>query len=248
MDQWSNKVAIVTAANSKIGAEICRELCSHQLTVVGLTPHIDQLNALGEEIRETNEDAQFHAIQCDLVNEEEIQSAVEYVCSEFGGVDVLINSPGCAESAGLLFLEEDGIEAAENVIRTNILGMLSIAKKAYQSMVERETGGYLINISATADRSDAATSKGHSSIFAASRAAVDAFTSELGKELCLLDRPKIRVSNVRLDGGEGGAAFTVDEGRSIGPKDVADTVLYCLSTPAHVQIRDIQLGAVGGAF
>lgn len=243
----------MTAANSKIGAEICRELCSHRLIVVGLTPHIDQLDVLGEEIRETNEDAQFHAVQCDLVNEEEIQSAVEYVCSEFGGVDVLINSTGSAESAGLLFLEEDGIEAAESVIRTNILGMLSIAKKAYQSMVERETGGYLINISATAERGAAATSKGHSSIFAASRAAVDAFTSGLGKELCLLDRPKIRVSNicpsnVRVDGGEGGAAFTVDEGRSIGPKDVADTVLYCLSTPAHVQIRDIQLGAVGGAF
>lgn len=64
MDQWANKVAIVTNADSEIGAEICRQLCSsnHRMTVIGLTPHIDQLNALGEEIHESNEEAQFHAV------------------------------------------------------------------------------------------------------------------------------------------------------------------------------------------
>lgn len=246
MDQWRNKVAIVTSASSTIGAEICRALCSHQVIVVGLTPHLDQLDCLGEEIRENHEEAQFHAVQCDLANEQEIQTAVNYVCHDFGGVDVLVNSNGCAGMSQQLLQE-----SAETVIRTSILGVLSITRKAYQSMVDRGTSGYIINVSATMDGGEGDIDRTTtSSICAASKAAVDTFTAELGKELCLQDKPTIRVTSisagdVQRDGE--GAAFCAADGPALRPKDIADTVAYCLSTPAHVQVKDIQLGAVVAA-
>lgn len=172
------------------------------------------------------------------------------MCREFGGVDVLINSNGYPDSAVSFLADENGVETAECVIRTSILGLVSITKKAYQSMVDRDTSGFIINISATQD----GQTRRSSSICAASRAAVDTFASELRKELCVLDKPKIRVSNinptnVRLQDDEGPAFASEDyEGRCIGAKDIADTVMYCLSTPPHVQIKDIQLGAFGGSF
>lgn len=235
MDQWTNKVAVVTAANSRIGAEICRQLCAHAVTVIGLTIHIDQLDDLGEEIHANNDgESQFHAVQCDLANEDEIQRAVEFVCSDFGGVDLLVNCNGNAGAYGQLFLEDD---TEENAIRTSVLGLVSLAKKAYRSMVERDSSGYILNISPTM------AGFGSNPI----SAAVDAFTAELGLEICALNKPKIRVTNLKCShvsvGGE------CDNGRFVGPKDIAATVIYCLSTPAHVQVHDISMGStVGGHF
>lgn len=233
MDQWSNKVAIVTAASSEIGAEVCRELCSHGLTVIGLTPHIDQLDDLGEEIHSSNtEGAQFHAVQCDMVHEEEIKNAFEYICGEFGGVDVLVNTTDHEQ-------EDVTLQSAESLIRRNILGLISIAKKAQQSMVDRDSSGFIINITPTIDGGRP------SAIWTA----INAFNCAFGVELCAQEQPKIRVtnitpSNVKLDSGEGTSG--VVDGHFIGPKDIAQTVIYCLSTPAHVQVKEISIGATGG--
>lgn len=223
--------------------------------MVGLTPQIDQLNVLGEEIRENNEAAQFHAVQCDIGSEEEIQSAMDYVCGEFGGVDLLINNPAILSSK--LFLEEEGMHQAESMIKTNILGVMSITKKAYKSMIERDVSGYIINVSCTIAESEI-DHFSLNSVYAASKASVDTFSTCLGRELCVLVQPKVRVSNIvpinvkkdLLENSSTEAESEEDplEELSICPKDVADTVMYCLSTPAHVQIKDIHLGSVGGSF
>lgn len=251
MDQWRTKVAIVTAASGQVGAEICRQLCANGLIVVGLTPNIDQLDVIGEEIRQTHEEAQFHAVQCDLGVEDEIQTAVDYVCGEFGGVDVLVHCStghgnqllrgGGGEGGGvLMFLDEDGLDSVETAVRTNILGLISITKKVYQSMVERGSCGYIVNVSLVME--------GASSICAT----VDTFATELAKELCLLEKPMIRVSNISaanvqlLDREEEGDEELRLDGVQV--KDIADTVIYCLSSSANVQIKSIEIGSIGGSF
>lgn len=72
MDLWKGKVAIVTGASSGIGAAICKDLCRHNVIVVGLARRLDRLEALKNEILEMKQDSQFVPVQCDLNLEDEI--------------------------------------------------------------------------------------------------------------------------------------------------------------------------------
>lgn len=250
MDQWANKVAIVTAANTEVGAEICRRLCCHQVIVVGLTPQLDQLNALGEEIREVQENAQFHAVQCDLEKEEEVQSVLDYVGAELGGVDVLVNvATTSPEEYGLLLEEEEDEEEDDEKSESMQAPVNILSKKVHQSILERGTGsrGHIIGVFYVAeDCKEEDKDRCSAAIW------------PVGKELCHFSQPRIKVSklcamNVRtnqLEEEDEEIEKEVDTEKKlfIGPKDIADTVSYCLSTPVHVQIKDIQLGATGGEF
>ena len=127
------------------------------------------------------------------------------------------------------------MELLEGLIRTNILGVISITRKALQSILERKTSGIIINISLSADEGP----KGLS-------AAVDNFTSELGRGIFHLGNPQIRMTNikaenVRMEGDD------EDNGDplQILPKDVADAVAFCLSTSPQLQVKEIKLGATG---
>lgn len=245
-----NKVAIVTEASNEVGAEICRQLCCHQVVVVGLTPQLDQLNVLGEEIREHQENAQFHAVQCDSENEEEVQSVLDYVNAELGGVDVLVNvaTTSPVEYGLLLEEEEEDDEESESIpAPVNVL-----SKKVHQSIVERGTRGHIIIVFYVAEDCK-------------DKDRCSAGIWPIGRDLCRFSQPKIRWSkisamNVKVDqlkkeeegvereDDEVEKEVDVEQRLFIGPKDIADTVSYCLSTPVHVQIKDIQLGATGGEF
>lgn len=256
MDRWANKVAVVTGASSGIGEQICRDLCSRKVIVVGLARRAELLSAIGQDIAAKDPSAgRFVGISCDLTVEQEIRTAFDRIVSEFGGMDILVNNAGVFTNANIL--EEGTDDALEKTIQTNISAVVSCTKKAFKSMSARDTEGYIVNISSVAGHSVPSAVPGMKPFpgaYFASKAALTALNKSLGQELVYYQKPNIRVSNispgiVKTDIFQtGGFGDAMDAVPNLNAKDVSDALLYILSTPSHVQVRDIIMECVGAAY
>lgn len=256
MDRWANKVAVVTGASSGIGEHICRELSSHQVIVVGLARRLDLLTAIAADIKEKNPSAgRFVGIACDVTVEDQVKSAFGRVVQEFGGVDILVNNAGIFHNACLL--EEGCDEILTATIQTNLAAVVSCTRKAFKSMSDRNSEGYIVNISSIAGHvvpGPPSGMKPFPGAYFASKCALTALNKSVGQELVYYKKPFIRVSNISpgLVQTEifktGGFGEALEQIANLQPKDVTDALLYILSTPSHVQVRDIILEGVGNAF
>jgi NADP-dependent 3-hydroxy acid dehydrogenase YdfG len=156
-------------------------------------------------------------------------------------VDVLVNNAGL--SRGLDKLHEGKIDDWEEMIDTNVKGLLYVSRAVIPGMVARGKGT-IINIGSIA---------GHEvyprgNVYAATKHAVDALTK--GMRLDLVDTP-VRVctvdpglvetefSMVRFRGDEKKASAVYQNLKPLSPDDIADAVLFCASRPLHVQIAEM---------
>lgn len=255
MERWANKVAVVTGAASGIGAQFCRDLYSHQVTVIGLDINQDLLDQLATEI---NSKGRFIPQLCDLTKEDEIQATFEQIISEHGGVDILVNCAGIFPKYAVL--HEDSYENVLKTLQTNLLAVISCTKKAFKSMSDRDVEGHIVTMGSIAGHiTSSFPGVDSSAMYYTTKAAVKTLNQMLAKELVYYKKPKIRLSNISpsLVGGTNlgkrETATTVDLkirdfAFKLSPKDISDTLIYILSTPAHVQVRDIILESAGSGF
>lgn len=249
MDLWKGKVCVVTGSSSGIGAAISKELCQHDLIVVGMARRLDRLEELKKEILSTKSNAQFHSVKCDLTSEENIKEAFDHVVKTFGGVDILINNAGLAKMTAVL--DDDNLDDLKTVIDTNLVGLISCTKKAFKSMSERDVPGYIINISSVVGYGIpimATMEKSPMNVYPCTKFALRALNTVLRHELNYLKKNKIRVSNVSpgLVKSEATEGFPIPE--ILEAKDLADCVVYLLGTNPRVQVEDVIIRPTGEKF
>lgn len=247
MDLWKGKVAVVTGASSGIGAVICQDLCQHGVIVVGMARRLEKLNELKAEILRTKEGAVFHFVKCDLTVESEIKAAFEYVVSNLGEVDILINNAGVVKPNGVL---NGNLDDLTTVMNTNLIAVVSCTKKAFQSMSDRDVAGYIINISSVAAYSPPilAGFEPTVNVYPSSKYGLRALNTVLRHELNFLKKNKIRISNispglVKSEMTEKYKGFAILEA-----KDVSDVTIYLLGTNPRVQVEDVIIRPVGEIF
>lgn len=256
MERWTNKIAVVTGAGSGIGEAIARELCAKNVVVVGVDLLKDRLDKLSEVIAQEYSTATFVPIVCDLTKEAEIQAAFDQIIKSQGGVDILINCAGLITKYAIL---EEGSDASLNTImQTNVMAVVSCIKKAYRSMADRDTDGYIINLCSVAGHCTPNTpigSKPFAALYGPSKSAISHMTKVLVRELVYYQKPKIRISNVSpgvvqtdIFNAANVTASGFETLARLQPVDIANTVLFILSTPSHVQVRDLIVEAVGAPF
>lgn len=242
-------MAIVTGSSAGIGAAICKDLCQHNVLVVGLARRLEKLEQLKKVILDEKPDAIFQPFKCDLTSEGDIEAAFDYVQKNFGGVDILVNNAGVAEYGCLL--EDTDLDRLKKVIDTNLTAVVSCTKKAYNSMVERDVPGYIINISSIRGHTVTAFPgvKPIMNVYAPTKFALTAFNQVIGNELKYLQKTKIRTSNispgaVRTEIYEVGGldlntkAFGQDMS-FLEPGDVSEMVINLLKTNPRVQVQDV---------
>lgn len=246
----------MTGAGSGIGAQICHDLCFHNITVYGLDFNHASLLRISTEIAANNPDARFHTIQCDLMKEEEIVAAFERIKEENSGVDILINCAGVLGTQPILE-ESASMESFQKVIQTNLVAVISCTRKAFKSMADRNVQGYIVNLCSIAGHSaqQPAGIKPITSCYFISKHAVKALNQMLNQELIYYGKSNIRVSNIspgivgETNIGKGTEFDEILQIKgTLKPKDVSDTLMFILSTPSYVQVRDILLETVGFAF
>jgi NADP-dependent 3-hydroxy acid dehydrogenase YdfG len=173
-------------------------------------------------------------------NKSDVFNSISSLPIKFKKIDVLINNAGNAH--GLDFAHESNILDWEEMIDTNVKGVLYVTKEILNNMVERKSG-QIINVGSIAGKES--YPKGN--VYCASKAAVNKFTEGLRLDLNPFG---IRVSaihpglvetnfsNVRFKGNKEKAKKIYDGFKPLSPKDVANCISYMINTPQHVNIAD----------
>jgi len=183
MSKLTGRVAIVTGASKGIGAQIARALAAAGASVaVNYAGSRDGAETVVSEIKAAGGNA--IAVQADVAKAEDAQRLVAQTVKAFGAPDILVNNAGVYEFAPL---EAVTAELFHRHFNINVLGLLQVTQEAAKHFSPK--GGSIINISSVVSQ----LSLPGSSVYAATKAAVDTITRVLAKEL---GGRKIRVNSI----------------------------------------------------
>lgn len=240
-----NNTAIITGASSGMGEATARLLASKGYQLLLGARRIEKLEALAKSLQ-TQYGVDVIAQQLDITNDKDLEAFEKTASKNFDKVDVLINNAGVADGGSPDVLSTDNIE---NVINVNVLGTIKLTRLFLPKM-KTAKNGHIVNISSTAGHYPA----GGFSVYAASKFAINGFTSSLRQELSPYN---IRVTDI-ISGPtdtELISHHSNDEVRAnvtdwfnsletLKVKDIANGIYYAISQPQHVNVSDIVIRPV----
>jgi 3-oxoacyl-[acyl-carrier protein] reductase len=179
----AGKVAIVTGASKGIGASIAKHLAAEGASVVvNYSSSKEGADRVVSEI--TTDGGKAVAVQGNVAKRGEINRLFAQASKSFGKLDILVNNAGIYE---FLPLEKVTEEHFHKQFDVNVLGLILATQEALNHF--GPSGGSVINISSVVSTSAPPTG----SVYSATKAAVDAITKSLAKEL---GSRKIRVNSI----------------------------------------------------
>jgi NADP-dependent 3-hydroxy acid dehydrogenase YdfG len=238
-----NQTVFITGASSGIGRASALAFANARARIVICARRKDRLEELVREIREGNPTAQIHSFVLDVRDRAAVEKAIASLPEEWISIDILLNNAGL--SRGLDKFQDALIEDWEEMLDTNVKGLLYVTRAILPGMISRGRG-HVVNIGSIAGHE--VYQKG--SVYCASKFAVDAITK--GLRLDVVDTP-IRVttidpglvetefSEVRFHGDKERAATVYKGFKPLQAADIADAVLWSVTRPSHVQVAEMIL-------
>ena len=184
MSKLAGKVAIVTGASKGIGADIARGLAKEgAYVVVNYSSSKEGAEKVVAAI--TKAGGKAIAVQGDVAKEADVNRIFAETKKTFGKLDILVNNAGVYQFTPI---EEFSTEVYNRLFNTNVLGTLLATREAVKLFAENG-GGNVINISSAVTELNMPTS----SVYTATKGAVDSITAVLAKEL---GPKKVRVNSI----------------------------------------------------
>ena len=233
-------IALITGATSGIGKSTAFEFAKHGYNLIITGRRQDRLTDLKNNLIN-----QFSIKVLDLCfdvrDSKQVESVLSNLPFEFKKIDVLVNNAGLA--AGLASIQDGKLNHWEQMIDTNIKGLLYVSKQIAAIMIQNKKG-HIINVGSIAGKEVYA----NGNVYCATKHAVDALNK--GMHIDLLPHgikvscvnPGIvetEFSIVRFDGDEERAKKVYENIVPLKPEDIAETIYWTASRPAHVNINDI---------
>ena len=243
-----DKIIFITGATSGIGEGCARKFASEGANLILNGRNQDKLNELKVEL-EADFGIEVLLLPFDVRDRERAKVAIESLEGKWKSIDVLVNNAGLVIGFDKEF--EGVLEEWDIVIDTNVKGLLNITRLVTPGMVQRGVG-HIINIGSIAG--DAAYPGG--SVYCATKAAVKTLSDGLRQDL--VDTP-LRVTNIKPGlvetnfsvvryRGDKEAADNFYKGiKPLSGSDVAESVYFAASAPAHVQVAEILVLATNQA-
>jgi 3-hydroxy acid dehydrogenase/malonic semialdehyde reductase len=248
MTSLKGKIVLVTGAGSGIGRSTAIAFAREGSRLLICARNLEPL----EELRQTLISAgaaAVHVFLLDVQKRVEVEAAIAGLPAEWREIDVLVNNAGL--SRGLAKLHEDDPENWEEMIDTNVKGLLYVTRSVVPGMVARGRG-HVINLGSTAGYITYA----NGAVYCATKAAEKSISE--GLKIDLMGTP-VRVtsvdpgmvetnfSKVRFRGDEDRAAKVYQNITPLQPEDVADAIVWAASRPAHVNIHTVVMTTIDQA-
>jgi len=243
------RIALITGATAGIGEATAEILAENGFKLILTGRRTERLEQLKAKLKKDT-DCETVILPFDIRNKDATEKAFLSLPEEWKNIDVLINNAGLA--AGLATIEEGDVDDWERMIDTNIKGLLYITRLVTPIMVKR-CSGHIINLSSIAGKE--AYSMGN--VYCASKHAVQALTQGMRIDLV---KHGIKVSSVapgavetefsmvRFHGDEQKASDVYKGFTPLYAKDIAETILFMVTRPAHVNIDDVLIMPTAQAF
>ena len=241
----TNKTVFITGATSGFGLA-CAHICAGQgAKVIIAGRRADRFATIAKELGK-----QAHTLTLDVRDNDAVVTAVKSLPTEFAKVDILVNNAGLA--LGFSSFEQQPLANLEQMVDTNIKGLMYCTHALLPGMIERNSG-HIVNIGSVAG--SYAYPSGNA--YGATKAFVAQFSLNLRADLL---GKNIRVTNiepgmaetefslVRFKGDETKADAVYEGVEALTANDIADAVLWCITRPAHVNVNRMEVMPTQQAF
>lgn len=242
-------LALVTGASSGFGYQISKKLVELGYQVIGVARRIDNLTKLQQQLGE-----QFYPLACDITDcAEHLEKTLAALPAAFqiSQIDLLVNNAGLA--LGLESADKAHLDDWYNMVDTNIKGLITMTHLVLPYMVEKKSG-LVINLGSIAG----SYPYPGGNVYGATKAFVKQFSLNLRADL---SGTGVRVCNIE-PGLCGGTEFSLvrfkgdaekvkdlyDNKNPILPEDIANTVAWVASQPAHININRIEIMPTSQSF
>ena len=229
----------ITGASAGFGVAMARRFAAGGSRVILAGRRLDRLQALADELG-----SKALPLPLDVCDRAAVAAAVAALPADFAAVDLLINNAGLA--LGLEPAQRASLDDWQQMIDTNISGLVSVTHALLPGLVARARG-HIVNIGSTAGE----WPYPGGNVYGASKAFVHQFSMNLRADL--LGTP-VRVSNiepgmcggtefsaVRFHGDQAKADKVYENTQPLTAEDIAETVYWVATLPAHVNINNLQL-------
>jgi 3-hydroxy acid dehydrogenase / malonic semialdehyde reductase len=239
------KIVFITGASAGIGAATALAFAAQGARLLLAARRAAKLAEVAAQAFERGAPA-VHCFELDVRNYRAVQNAVDALPDEWAPIDILVNNAGL--SRGLDKLYAGKVEDWDEMIDTNVKGLLYVSRAVVPGMVERGRG-HIVNMGSTAGE----ITYPSGAVYCASKAAERAINDGLREDL--LGTP-IRVTSidpgmvetdfslVRFRGDDDRAAKVYKGLTPLAPEDVADAIVWTAGRPAHVNIARISLTSI----
>lgn len=239
-------IVFVTGASAGFGAAIARSFVNGGHRVVATARRKDRLDALAAELGDA-----LLPLELDVRDADAVAAAPASLPADFAAIDVLVNNAGLA--LGLEPAHKASLDDWQTMIDTNCTGLVQVTRAFLPGMVERNRG-HVFNLGSIAGRWPYAGGN----VYGATKAFVRQFSLNLRADLL---GTAIRVtdiepglcggtefSNVRFHGDDDKAAQVYANVQPLTAEDIADSIYWIATRPAHVNINTIELMPVAQSF
>jgi 3-hydroxy acid dehydrogenase/malonic semialdehyde reductase len=241
-----NQIIFITGATSGFGEAAARLLSANGAKLIITGRRLEKLEKLKNELGASR----VYAAKLDVTSNNEVVNVIKNLPSEFSNINALINNAGGA--IGLEPAYQCSLEDWDRMIDTNIKGLTYCTRAILPSMVKRNNG-YIINIGSIAGN----YAYPNSNVYGACKAFVHHFSLNLRSDLA---GTKVRVTSiapgiaetefsiVRFKGDKDKAKKIYEKTEALTANDIAETILWCLTRPEHVNINNLEIMPTSQSF
>jgi 3-hydroxy acid dehydrogenase/malonic semialdehyde reductase len=243
-----NKTVFITGASAGIGKATAHAFAAEGARLLLAARRADKLKDAVAALQSAGA-ADVHIVALDVTERASVEALLPSLPEPWKNIDVLINNAGL--SRGLDKLYEGKPDDWEQMIDTNVMGLLYVTRAIVPGMVERGFG-HVVNMGSTAGE----LTYPNGAVYCASKAAEKAINDGLRQDL--LGTP-VRVtsidpgmvetefSEVRFHGDKERAAKVYQGLTPLQPEDIADTIIWAVTRPAHVNINRVSITTIDQA-
>ncbi|MEH1906067.1 MAG: SDR family oxidoreductase [Nostoc sp.] len=248
MTSLQNQIILITGASSGIGTACARIFAGAGAKLILAARRLERLQQLADTLNKEFS-TEIHLLQLDVRDRQAVEKAISTLPTAWSDIDILVNNAGL--SSGLDKLHEGSFQDWEDMIDTNIKGLLYLSRYVVPGMVSRDHG-HVVNLGSIAGHQ---TYPG-GNVYCATKAAVRAISEGLKQDLL---GTRVRVtsvdpgmvetefSEVRFHGDSERAKKVYQGVTPLTADDVADVIFFCVTRSPHVNINEVVLMPVDQA-